>query len=385
MAIEVIMPRLTDTMHEGIISYWYCQEGDSITEGELLFVVETDKASVEVEACASGQLLKIVTPAGETADVGSQVAIIGDEGENITALLKAEASSPEPADQKSIQDPKGKEKQKRPVSPAARRKAKAANIDLNLITGTGTGGMITEKDLNRHLQQHNDIQPKGNFEETDQRVLLKGVARAMAERMALTTDIPQVTTVAEVNATQLKILSKQTKMTITSFAVWAIAQALKDFPIINSSFDEDSIILKKQYNIGISVATPNGLLVPNIKHVEQKNICIISSELSELVRKGRDNQLSIEDLSGGTFTVTNSGVFGSLLFTPRINPPEGAILGMGKIMEQPIVVDGRITIGSMMYLSLSYDHRIIDGENAVKFLQNIKRYLEMPGQAFEPQ
>ncbi|MGD8562010.1 MAG: dihydrolipoamide acetyltransferase family protein [Desulfarculaceae bacterium] len=220
--------------------------------------------------------------------------------------------------------------------------------------------------------------------ESEERIVLKGIAKAMAEKMALTVDIPQVTTAAEVDATDLKKLSKQTKTTITSFVVWAVGQGLKNYPIINSSFDEDTVIVKNQFNIGVSVATPHGLVVPNIKNVKRKDIFAISRDLAELANKGRDNQLSIDDISDGTFTITNSGVFGSLFFTPRINPPESAILGMGKIIEQPVVVDGRIAIRAMMYLSLTYDHRVIDGENAVKFLQDVKKSLEAPGQAFAP-
>jgi pyruvate dehydrogenase E2 component (dihydrolipoamide acetyltransferase) len=384
MAVEIFMPRLTDTMQEGIISYWYYQEGQSIKEGEPFFVVETDKAAVDVEACASGIVLKIFVEEGKSVLVGSRVAVIGEEGEDIKALL-ASSDSPLEAGQAEKSDTRPEPKRKKiNASPAARKKAKAENIDLSLISGTGNAGMITTKDIELYLEQAQEKEPIEMASESEERIVLKGIAKAMAEKMALTVDIPQVTTAAEVDATDLKKLSKQTKTTITSFVVWAVGQGLKNYPIINSSFDEDTVIVKNQFNIGVSVATPHGLVVPNIKNVKRKDIFAISRDLAELANKGRDNQLSIDDISDGTFTITNSGVFGSLFFTPRINPPESAILGMGKIIEQPVVVDGRIAIRAMMYLSLTYDHRVIDGENAVKFLQDVKKSLEAPGQAFAP-
>ncbi len=382
MAVEILMPRLTDTMHEGTISYWYCQEGDTIKEGEPFFVVETDKASVEVEASASGFVLKILAKEGEPVPVGSRVAIIGNQGENIDAMLESGSAEPERRDTQAEVDPYQPANKRIQASPVAKKQAKKLNLDLSQITGTGKNGMITKKDIERYLKRRDKQIPETAISEEDERVVLKGIPKAMAEKMALTIDIPQVTTAAEVDATLLKQLSKQSGITITAFVVWAAAQGLRLYPIINSSLDHDAVILKKRYNIGVSVATPNGLVVPNIKNAEKKDIFSITEDLSKLVGRGRENRLTPDDISDGTFTITNSGIFGSLFFTPRINPPESAILGMGKIMEQPAVVDERIVIRSMMILSLSYDHRVIDGENAVKFLQEVKKALETPGAAF---
>jgi len=382
MAVEIMMPRLTDTMHEGIISYWYYQEGDNITEGEPLFIVETDKASVEVEASVSGVLLKILANVGEAIPVGNKVAIIGEPGENIEALLEFNSVR---LDEK-IQKPESSDKQikrnKITATPSAKKLAKSKDVDLNQIIGTGKNGMILDKDVTKYLQQKEKIQPTTTINADDERIVLRGIPKAMAKKMALTVDIPQVTTFAEVDVTQLKKLSKQSGISITSFVVWAVVNGLKSYTIINASLDGDAIIIKKQLNIGVSVATPNGLVVPNIKNVEHKNIYKIVEDLAELVKRGRDNKLTIDDIEGGTFTITNSGVFGSLFFTPRINPPECAILGMGKILEQPVVINEQIAVRAMMYLGLSYDHRVIDGENAVKFLQEVKKALEEPGRAF---
>ena len=173
-------------------------------------------------------------------------------------------------------------------------------------------------------------------------------------------------------------LSRETAITITSFIVRAVVEELKAYPFINASLDRGKIILKRYYNISVSVATPRGLVVPVLHNAESKNIRHLAQELNDLANKAKENRLSLEDVVGGTFTVTNSGVFGSLFFTPRINPPESAILGLGKIMKQPVVIGEEIAIRSMMNLCLSYDHRIIDGETAVKFLQAVKRTLESP-------
>ena len=201
----------------------------------------------------------------------------------------------------------------------------------------------------------------------------------MYERMTLSTAIPQVTTVAETDATDLLALSKAKGISITTFIVRAVVEGLKRFPQINSSLDGRTVVRKGYFNIGVSVATPRGLIVPVLHNAEGKDLTQLAAELKELAAKAREGRLSLEDISGGTFTMTNSGVFGSLFFTPRISPPESAILGMGKIMKQPVVRDDQIVIRSMIYLSLTYDHRHIDGETAVTFLQEVKKALQDPG------
>jgi len=201
----------------------------------------------------------------------------------------------------------------------------------------------------------------------------------MAERMAQSShETARVTTMAETDFTDLQKLSKEKSITITSFVVRAVVQALKDFPVINSSLEKDTVVVKKYYNVGVSVASPRGLIVLVLHNTERMNLQQISERLGSLAQKARESRLSLEEISGGTFTVTNSGVFGSLFFTPMINFPESAILGMGKIMKQPVVRGDQIVIRSMMYLSLSYDHRVIDGEAAVSFLQKVKKGLESP-------
>jgi len=377
MATEILLPRLTDTMHQGMISYWYKKEGEFVQEGEPLFVVETDKASVEVNASATGVLLKIFVKEGELVEVGGRVAIIGECGEDIQTLLTKTKPKEEEKREIPLRGEKGPSV-KIKASPAAKRKAKEENLDIREVVGTGEGGLVTEKDVMEYLNKRE--KPLEAFRKygPEEIVPLEGVRRTMAERMALSAAVPQVTTVAEIDVSDLLQLSQEISITITSFVVRAVMEGLKLFPLINASLDGNKIIVKRYYNIGVSVSSPRGLIVPVLHNTENKDIFQISKELIELVQKTRENRLNLDEVSGRTFTVTNSGVFGSLFFTPRINPPESAVLGMGKIMKQPVVRNEEITIRSMMYLGLSYDHRIIDGEAAVKFLQGVKRALESP-------
>ena len=377
MATEILMPRLTDTMHQGTITCWYKKEGEGVKEDEPLFIVETDKASVDVNASVAGVLLKVLCGEGESVGVGERVAIIGESGEDIQPLL---ASTPSAAAEKKevVRERKEGPVGKTPASPAAKRRAKMEKVDLEKVTGTGDGGLITEKDVIEYLKKGKRVSDSYKKYGPEEIIPLEGIRKAMSEKMALSCQIPQVTTFAETDVSRLLERSRETSFTITSFVVRAVVKGLKSYPLINASLDGEKIILRKYYNIGVSVATPRGLIVPVLHNTEEKSISDLAKKLSELAAKGRENRLSLEEISGGTFTVTNSGVFGSLFFTPRISPPESAILGMGKIMKQPVVIGEDIAIRSMMVLCLSYDHRIIDGEMAVKFLQEVKRELESP-------
>lgn len=377
MAVQIRMPRLTDTMLEGLISDWLKQEGDFVQEGEPLFVVETDKASVEVHASATGVLLKILVRAGESIPVEGVVAVIGEKGEDIQSL--GPAPRPSAAGRMEIASiPKEGALGKVKASPAAKRKAKEEKVDLQEVPGTGEEGLITEKDVTEYLKKKRALGEPSRKYGPEEMVPLEGIRKVMAEKMTLSAGIPQVTTFAETDASHLVEISRETSITITSFVVRAVVEGLRLYPFLNASLDRGKIILKKYYNIAVSIATPRGLIVPVLHNAESKNIHHLAQELNDLANKAKENRLHLEDVAGATFTVTNSGVFGSLFFTPRINPPEGAILGLGKIMKQPVVIGEEIAIRSMMNLCLSYDHRIIDGETAVKFLQEVKRTLESP-------
>lgn len=374
MAVEIILHRMTDTMLKGMISCWHKKEGETVQEDEPLFEVETDKALLEVNASASGVLLKILVQEGNWVEVDGRVGIIGKKGEDIQSMLTL-TKAPPAEKRKAVSKAEGGSPSKVNASPAAKRRAKEENVDLKHVHGTGEGGLITEKDVAEYLKKGQTVLASSKYG-PEEIVPLEGIRRVMAEKMTLSAAIPQVTTVAETDVTGLVELSQEISVTVTALVVRAAVEALKRFPLINASLDGEKIIVKKYFNIGISVASPHGLIVPALRNAEDKDIYTLSKELIELAKKARENRLSIEEVSGRTFTVTNSGVFGSLFSTPRINPPESAVLGMGKIMKQPVVRDDKIAIRSMMYLSLSYDHRIIDGETAVKFLQDVKKTLE---------
>jgi pyruvate/2-oxoglutarate dehydrogenase complex dihydrolipoamide acyltransferase (E2) component len=382
MAVKVLMPRLTDTMLQGVISEWLKKEGDEVREGEPLYAVETDKASVEVTSSATGVLLKILVPQGDSVEVGGAVAVIGEPGEDIASLLappSPAAPQREAVPARTAAGPSGRVL----ASPAAKRKARELNIDLQQVRGTGDGGLITEKDVDAFVGASRGTTAAAPRTAAaygpEERIPLVGVAKAMYERMTLSSAIPQVTTMAETDATDLLEMSKAKGISVTTFIVRAVVEGLRRFPQMNSSLDGRTVVRKGYFNIGVSVATPRGLIVPVLHNAEGKDLAQLAAELKELAAKAREGRLGIEDISGGTFTITNSGVFGSLFFTPRINPPESVILGMGKIMKQPVVRDDRIVVRSMIYLSLTYDHRHIDGETAVTFLQEVKKALQNPG------
>jgi pyruvate dehydrogenase E2 component (dihydrolipoamide acetyltransferase) len=373
MAVKVVMPRLTDTMLQGVIAEWAKREGDDVRVGDALYTVETDKAVVDVSSSVAGVLLKILVRNGEAVDVGGPVAVVGERGDDIEAVV---APSPRAKAEVKQDVPRGAEETSQRIlaTPAARRRAKEANIDLRNVRGTGEDGMISERDLLAYL-----VEDRASASLSGASVPLSSVGRAMFERMTLSAEIPQVTTIAETDVTDLVELSREKAVTITTYVVRAVIEGLKAYPLLNSSLEGNNVTRHKSFNIGISVATPRGLIVPVLQQAENKDISQLAEELGTLAAKARESRLSLEELSGATFTVTNSGVFGSLLFTPRINPPQSAIVGMGKILKQPVVRDDEIVIRSMMYLCLSYDHRHIDGETAVKFLQEVKEALQSPG------
>ena len=270
MAVKIVMPRLTDTMLQGVISEWLRKEGDEVREGEPLYAVETDKASVEVTSSATGVLLKILVPQGDSVEVGGAVAIIGARGEDYSSLL-APAAPVKPQREeapRAAAGPSGRVL----ASPAAKRKAKELNIDLTQVRGTGEGGLITEKDLDAHLSATPTAAPPSAKFGPEERIPLTGIAKAMYERMTLSASIPQVTTVAETDATDLIEMSKAKGISVTTFIVRAVVEGLKRFPQVNSSLDGRTVVRKGYFNIGVSVATPRGLIVPVLHNAEGKDI-----------------------------------------------------------------------------------------------------------------
>jgi pyruvate/2-oxoglutarate dehydrogenase complex dihydrolipoamide acyltransferase (E2) component len=388
MAQHVRMPRLSQDMTQGRIVQWLKREGDRVEEGEALVSVETDKAEVEIQAPQSGILRRVLVAPGEDADVGAPLAILGQAGEDIQGLLETAgkkapgpvaAAPPVPSGEAAAPAAPVSPGKRQPVSPAARRLARELGVETSLVVGTGPGGLVTEGDV-RAFAAGGEAAPPVEAAESVQVIPLTGRRRRMAERLALSRrTAADVTTVADVDMTGVAALRKASGFSYTAYVVWAAARALREFPILNASLGEDRILLKRDIHIGVAVALEQGLVVPVIRFADRKDVGGISREIDELAARAQDGRLTPDELTGSTFTVTNSGAFGSLLFTPIINPPEVAILGMGKVAEAPVVRGGEIVVRKVMYLCLSYDHRVVDGAPAVRFLQAVKRRLEELG------
>ncbi len=387
MSVEVRVPQVTQTMSECTITRWLKQAGEAVETGEPLFEMETDKAAVEVESPGSGTLAKILVGSG-AAPVGQVVAFILAPGETLPEQVGSARGGPvaphaatptgRPAGAPAREAaPAGRVK----VSPLARRLAAEQGLDLLSIPPTGPGGMITEGDVRRCLETRAAAPAPNGDEEI---IPLTGVRKTIADRLSLSRrTAADVTTVAEVDMTEVSALREHADITYTAFVAAATVRALAEFPILNSRFQDDKIIINKRVQLGVAVALDEGLKVPVIRDAHTKGLRQIAAELTELGRRGAAGQLTPAELTGSTFTVSNSGVFGAVLFTPIINPPECAILGMGRIAQVPVVLDGQIVIRRMMYLCLTYDHRAIDGAPAVKFLQRVKQFLEQPGSMLE--
>jgi pyruvate dehydrogenase E2 component (dihydrolipoamide acetyltransferase) len=376
MTHEVRMPVLSQSMIQGRVVEWLLKEGTKVDKGALLVVVESDKATHELEAPQAGILSKILVEAGMEVDVNTPIAIIADADEAGTPPSGATPSHVIPVGSTvaAAPPPTGGRK---PVSPAARRLAQELKIDLALVPGTGEDGLVTEKDLRAFAGQRTASAPTES--EDAQVIPLIGQRRRIAERMALSRrTAADVTTVMDVDLGRVAALRSTSGFSYTAYTVWATAQGLKEFPLLNAWVEEDRIIVKRPVHMGVAVAIEGALVVPVLRNAERKSVGEIDKEINDLSAKARAGQLTPDDMKGSTFTVTNSGVFGSLLFTPIINLPEVAVLGMGKVADTPVVREGQVVAAKVMYLCLSYDHRAVDGATAVQFLQAVKIHLENP-------
>jgi len=376
MPHEVRMPVLSQSMIQGRVVEWLINEGDSVDKGAVLVIVESDKATHELEAPQGGILHKILVEAGTEVDVDTLLAIIADAGERVTLLDDSTPSQPAPAGTSRPTTPTitaGR----RPISPAARRLAQELGIDVTQVPGTGEDGLVTEKDV-RAFKDKRAVPAMSETEDV-QVIPLTGQRGRIAERMALSRrTAADVTTVMDVDMGQVVRVRSTTKFSYTAYVAWATAQALREFPLLNAWVAEDRILVKRPIHMGVAVAIEGALVVPVIRNVDRKSVGEIDQEINNLGVKGRAGQLTPDDMKGSTFTVTNSGVFGSLLFTPIINLPEVAVLGMGKVAEAAVVRQGQVVAAMVMYLCLSYDHRAVDGATAVQFLQAVKNRLEKP-------
>jgi 2-oxoglutarate dehydrogenase E2 component (dihydrolipoamide succinyltransferase) len=398
MSVEVRVPQVTQTMSECTITRWLKREGETVEAGEPLFEMETDKAAVEVESPGSGRLAQILVASGP-APVGEVVAFIRAPREKLPERLASASATPTASQAAAVAQPpspalgKGAAPTGRVrVSPLARRLASQHRIDLSAVVPTGPGGLITEEDVRRCLEippvattpvTHHTAPPQpvmpplGPGEEV---LPVTAIRKLIADRLSLSRrTAADVTTVAEVDMTEVSALRAQEDISYTAFVAAATVMALAEFPVLNSRLQDDKIIISKPVHLGVAVAIDEGLKVPVIRDAHTKSLRQISVELADLAKRGAGGQLTPVELTGSTFSLTNSGVFGAVLSTPIINPPESAILGMGRIAKMPVVRDNQIMIREMMYLCLSYDHRVVDGAPAVRFLQRVKLLLEKPG------
>jgi pyruvate/2-oxoglutarate dehydrogenase complex dihydrolipoamide acyltransferase (E2) component len=376
MTHEVRMPVLSQSMIQGRVVEWLVKEGEKVDKGTLLVVVESDKATHELESPQEGILYKILVEPESEVDVDTPLAIIASVGER-TPEVEGPESSPEIHQETPVMGGLAKESERKPVSPAAKRLAKELGIDPTMVAGSGEGGLVTEKDIRTFAEEH---AAAISIESEDAQVIpLTGQRGRIAERMALSRHTAaDVTTVMDVDMAQVVEKRLQTGFSFTAYVVWAVAKALSKFPVLNAWVEADRILVKKSVHVGVAVATQGALVVPVLRNAQQKSLSELDGEINNLSNKARAGQLTPDDMKGSTFTVTNSGVYGSLFFTPIINLPEVAILGMGKVAESPVVRQGKVLASMVMYLCLSYDHRAVDGATAVQFLHEVKSCLEQP-------
>jgi 2-oxoglutarate dehydrogenase E2 component (dihydrolipoamide succinyltransferase) len=426
VAAEIHVPELGESVADATVGRWLKQEGDAVTSGEALVELETDKINFEVEAEQDGVLESISKDEGETVNVGEVIGTIGEDAvpaepevqpqaeEEQEEQPQAEQEQPESEAEEAqetsnghreVEDGAGR------ASPSVRRLAQEYEVDLAEVTGSGSGGRITREDVERIIRNQSrtaaperteeperdgkaETQPapaaaedgRANLEE---RVRVSRRRQTIAQRLVESQQTAaMLTTFNEVDMTAVMELRRRRKesfqertgarLGFMSFFTKAAIGALKAFPKVNAELQDSELVLKKYYDIGVAVSTDEGLVVPVIRDADHKNFAEIEQGIADLATRAREGKLTLDDLRGGTFTITNGGIFGSLVSTPILTMPQVAILGMHKIQDRPVVVDGEIVVRPMMYLALSYDHRVIDGAEAVSFLVRIKELIEDP-------
>lgn len=429
MAKFMVMPKLGLTMTEGNIADWRKTEGDTIELGEIIFEVETDKITKEFESPVAGVLRKILVSEG-TVDVLKPIAIIGTADEDISALLaqaqagvKEEAPVQEAVEEKVVARTVARKPGERVrASARAKKIAKDLGLDISEIPGTGPGGAITEKDIQAFADQSKAQKVSGTAAAVakglgvdlakiskDSRIMkadvykfkmnddlfkfaepeeyhkpMSGMRKVIAKRMSESQHVAATVNYNQrVDTTAMKRLREElksvAKVSYTDILVKIVAKVLLEFPLLNSTIAENDIVMRNYASIGVAVALTDGLIVPVVKYANVKGLLDISKEIKELATKARNNEMEADDIAGGTFTITNIGMFGMESFTPIINQPEVAILGINTIQDTVMVVDGEMVIKPMMNLSLTADHRVVDGSVAAPFMAKVKEYIENPG------
>lgn len=391
MAVKVVMPQLGESVAEGTIVRWLKKVGERVEKYEPLLEVMTDKVNAEVPAPAAGVLREILVPEGETVPVGRELAVIAEAG------VEAMPVPPAPA-QETPAGAEPAELIRQRSSPIVRRLAQEYGVDLSQVKGTGIGGRVTKEDILRYVAEREQAavaaapappppRPEAPPAAEEEAIPVSPMRRQIAQHMVRSYQtIPHAWLAMEADVTKLVRLREALKedfrrregvdLTYLPFVVKAAVEALKEHPILNSVWAEDKLVLKKRINIGIAVALEDGLIVPVIKDADQKSIAGLARAIADLTERARGGRLTLDDVQGGTFTVNNTGALGSIISRPIINEPQVAILTSEAIVRRPVVVDDAIAIRSVMFLCLSFDHRVIDGLAASRFLQAVKRRLE---------
>jgi 2-oxoglutarate dehydrogenase E2 component (dihydrolipoamide succinyltransferase) len=401
MSIEIKVPELPESVADAVIANWYKQVGESINEDEVLVDLETDKVILEVPTVKQGVVKEILFSVGDTVTAGQLLAVIDE-------TAQAVSSTKNDAAEKITNGPVANDVTNAvaAMSPSVRKLIAENSIDETQLIGTGKNGRIIKQDVEKYLQEKTvadsgsdtvrqekssaaEINQAVSGERLERRVPMTRLRARIAERLVQSQHESAIlTTFNEVNMKPVMDLRARYKesfekkfgvrLGFMSFFVQASVEALKRFPEINASVDANEIVYHGYYDIGVAVSGPNGLVVPVLRDADIQSIAEIEQSIINYANKAMENRLSIEDITGGTFTISNGGVFGSMLSTPIINPPQSAILGMHNITERAMVVNGEVTVLPMMYLALSYDHRLIDGKSAVQFLVTVKQLLEDP-------
>ena len=436
MSEKIIVPALGESVTEATVSKWLKNQGDKISSDEPLVELETDKVNVEVPSPSNGTLEKIMVKEGETVNVGSLLGTVGSSVSKSKNVEEIKKYSPPPT--KSSTPPKKKlqketkiknneesplilssekikdkkEVEEKPlileqvqeetktssvsssrVSPAARKIATEQKINLNEVKGSGKNGIILKEDLMNLMGTKPSPSERKKAHGPEERIKMTRLRLTIAKRLKEAQEnAAMLTTFNEVDMHEIISMRNEykevfqekysVKLGFMSFFVKACIIGLKNYPSINAEIQGDEIVFKNYYNISIAVGTDRGLVVPVLRNSDEMSFADIENNISNLGNKARDGKITIEDLQGGTFTITNGGIYGSMLSTPILNPPQSAVLGMHNIVERPMVIDGNVIIRPVMYLALSYDHRIIDGKEAVSFLKTVKESLEQPKRLF---
>ncbi len=410
MKNTIVVPALGESVVEARIAHWLKKEGEKVEIGDILVELETEKVNVEVAAQTAGVVTKIIAAEGATVRVGDAIAEVDSAAQPGTAAAKvsqspAQEEHNEPRHESAVAASVQETREKGRVTPVARRVAEESGLKISQVAGSGTGGRVTKHDVESfiHTSKTGDgrsetgdrgngkpgILPKVEMEGREERVRMsmrrKTIARRMVEAQQ---SAAMLTTFNEIDMNRVMELRRKYKdhfkqkygisLGIVSFFVKAVIAALREFPRLNAQIDGEDIVYKYYYDIGVAIGAEEGLVVPVLRSADQLSFAEIDMAIKNFADKSANGTLTLDDLRGGTFTITNGGVFGSMMSTPIINPPQVGILGLHKIADRPVVENGQVVVKPMMYVALTYDHRIVDGRESVQFLVKVKEYIEEP-------